>query len=853
MHKQIINKKEKRKILAIILCLMLILTMGIPAGATGEIQETDKNTEAEAGEAADGNTEETVEADTSEEDTSEEIIQEEMSDETESDDNTEEQQASEDEVIQEDAGSLDTEEFSSEPSDTAEAMAAAEQSDTEELTAVADLSGTVAPDVVGTIDTANEWQIVSEKYSGREQTDKKGYDIDKDGSNDIYYQKNVISTGVENEFRVYMGITKKMTWDELLAESEFAITTANNWHNAEIGSTTVSINGNPSIIYPGKSSGANNYEAVVKYKRNGEIVHTYKGWYHGTTPNCANGTGFIRLKSLGIYLVASHTVDLGNGGNQLTFTIDLDAMTKKKIHFAIEDIIVDSVQDTMGDYITYEGIENCDGTGTAAENVLTWTPASNGVEGVQVKENGGLTGYHYNIHQLVYKVHLKAEQNGFSSCAQNMNSSVGDKESYQVNQQAILNCHIANTSYKGSTKFQVPYVRGLLYDLEFQKIVKGSKISVSGISFTVNRKEEGSTIAETLEKSDKQSTGSDGWIKFHNLPWGVYTLQELTGDSGSFQDDYLDGTEQKQSYELKIGKVINSNGLSKDHGSGHSADQAGDVNNMLFLFNGNGIFENTPNQARITIKKIVNEYGEMPSYLQNQSYSITADSTGTKDIYLQPGATDTALTKLENKKKDLQHEETETYTLMVPKDGGEISLEEIIPLWIQNKIVFEGATVTQNNGSTAVGEVTETEQGCKVKVLPGNDLTITITNVPVGTVRIEKIIDNYQDELEDDAFIIRVSSEGDDGAAVNTEVVLKNEETSGKINITKTTTLNIEEVVPKEYSLSGFSISGGGSLNGSQVTVKPGEDVVVTVHNTYTSKSFFHAADAVKNLFYPRV
>lgn len=862
MHMQKINKKQKRRGIAIILCLIMILTVTLPAGAVSELQETDINTEIEVSEAVNEDTEETSGTNTTKDvtqDVKEDITQSETLSKTESNDvehsavefndNTDEAQPAGDGNVQE-----NTEDFSDGQSDAEENQAVVGLSNTDEVMAVADSSSTVAPDVVGTVDTANKWQIVSEEYNGREQTNKKGYDIDKDGIDDIYYQKNVISTGIENEFRVYMGITKRMSWDELLAESDFGVTTSKKYKTE--GALESRIVGNDSLISPGKAtSGGNNYEAVVTFTRGGKVVHTYRGWYHGTTPNCSNGTGFIVLKSLGLNLIASCGVELHEGSNgtggQLSYTIDLDTMSGKNIHFAIEDIVVDSVQDTMGDYITYEGIEYCDGENSDSGNVLTWTPASNGVEGVQVRENEGLTGYHYSIHQLVYKVHLKAEQKGFNSCAQNMNSSVGDKESYQVNQQAILNCHMG--TYSGNTEFQVPYVRGLLYDLEFQKIVKGSKISVSGISFTVSRKQEGSTIAETLEKSAQESTGSDGWIKFHNLPWGIYTLQELAGDSGSFQDDYLDGTEQKQSYELKIGKVINSDGLSKDHGSGHTADQASDVNNMLFLYNGNGIFENTPNQAKITIKKIVNEYGEMPSYLQNQSYSIAANSTGTKDIYLQPGAADTALTKLENKKKDLKHEQTETYTLMVPKDGGEISLEEIIPVAIQNKIVFEGATVTLNNGSTAVGEVTEAEQGCKVNVLPGNDLTVTITNVPVGTVKIEKIVDNYRDELENDAFIIRVSSAGDDGAAVNTEVVLTDGETSGKINITKTTTLNIEEVVPKEYSLSGFSISGGGSLNGSQVTVKPGEDVVVTVHNTYTSKSFFHAADAIKNLFIPTV
>ena len=832
MHKRIANRKQKKKILAIILCLMMVLAIAMPVGAMGEIQETDENSETEIEVTYENDNSEA----TTETDVSETISQEEATGDKEINDSA-------DETMQENIDDLDAKSVAGEEN-------SAELLDIDETIDTADVSGTTAPDVVGEIDASNEWQIVSEEYSGREQTDKKAYDIDKDGSDDIYYQKNVIPTGVENEFRIYLGITKKMTWDELLAESDFAITTSNSWHSVAVGTTTKSINGNPSTIYPGKvTSGANNYEAVVNYERNGQVVHTYRGWYHGTTPNCANGTGFIKLKSLGIYLVASHTVNLGNGGNQLTFTIDLDAMTSKNINFALEDIVVDSVQDTMGDYITYEDAEYCDGTNSNSGDTLTWIPESNGVDGVQVQDGNGLTGYHYNVHQLVYKVHLKAEKEKFNSCAQNMNSKVGDKESYQTNQQAILNCHMG--TYTGKTELQVPYVRGLLYDLEFQKTITDSNISVSGISFTISRKQEGSTIAETLEKTVQESTDDDGWIKFHNLPWGIYTLQELSGNSDSFQEDYLDGTEELNSYELRIGKVINNDGLKNDHGTGHSVDQVNDVDNLLFLYNQNGVFENTPNQAKITIKKIVNEYEAILDDLKDQEYVITTDSTGVKDIYLQPEETDTALTKLKGRKTELKHQETEVYNLIVPKDGGEINIEEIIPEAIQNKIVFESAEVTQNNGSTEVGAITKTEQGCKVNVLPGNDITITITNVPVGTVKIHKVVDNYQDKLVGDDFIIRVSSVGDDGATVNTETVLAHNETSGKINITKTTTLNIEEVVPKEYSLSKIEISGGGSLKGNQVTVRPGEDVVITVHNSYSSKSFFHAADAIRNLFIP--
>ena len=173
----------------------------------------------------------------------------------------------------------------------------------------------------------------------------------------------------------------------------------------------------------------------------------------------------------------------------------------------------------------------------------------------------------------------------------------------------------------------------------------------------------------------------------------------------------------------------------------------------------------------------------------------------------------------------------------------------MIPESIKNKVVFDSVNVTANAGSTDLGSVTEKDRGCEVTVLPGNDLTVTITNTPVGTVKIKKVIENYQKELAEDAFIIQAESADDNGTSVNTEAVLKHNESSGTIAIKKTTTLNIKEIVPKEYSLSEITVSGGGTLNGNQVTVNPGEDVIVTVHNRYSGKPFFHVADAIKNQF----
>ncbi|MDT8019329.1 hypothetical protein, partial [Clostridium perfringens] len=147
-----------------------------------------------------------------------------------------------------------------------EAADAEDIANIEEERILAQGTTTEAPDVVGAIDKANQWQIVSEEYSGREQSNKKGYDIDKDRIDDVYYQKNVIPTGVENEFRVYMGITKRMSWDELLAESDFGVTTSKKYKTE--GALENRIVGNSSLIRPGKStSGGNNYEAVVTFTR----------------------------------------------------------------------------------------------------------------------------------------------------------------------------------------------------------------------------------------------------------------------------------------------------------------------------------------------------------------------------------------------------------------------------------------------------------------------------------------------------------------------------------------------------------------------------------------------------------
>lgn len=142
------------------------------------------------------------------------------------------------------------------------------------------------------------------------------------------------------------------------------------------------------------------------------------------------------------------------------------------------------------------------------------------------------------------------------------------------------------------------------------------------------------------------------------------------------------------------------------------------------------------------------------------------------------------------------------------------------------------------------------ETTSKVPVGAGTEtgtVGITVSDKKEGRVYIKKVIDNYQPELSEDAFIINVSSAEN---TVNAQVVLKHGETSSAIVISEKTTLNITEILPKEYEISQITISGGGQLNGNQVIADPGEEITVTVHNRYSGKAFFQSSDAVKNIFH---
>ena len=864
------KSKYKKCFIVCILVMAMLLTASMPINAMEENEQPESNTEkitevqAEAPVADDMEAAETVSAGTQNNSNS-------SSEQTVQATESSEPVVSEPDQIEPaaDTGSLENEEG---------VRYALVPADYTKVTFDHNFDSSVLPTTPG--NGVNEWQIIRGGYKGRYTTGQdvsdsfdKNANVSYSNDNAVRMTKNVISTDTENEFQMYLNVEPQVSWEEILQLNTIIV----SHNNRPLSPPAYPAGGGKSETFSPVKTG--NYQTPINFvyyaNSNGKKIILAKIVMYATSnsvPNGGIGIGNPLLSGSGSFY-AHNNFDLDKG----TATAEIDISTLyEKYEFSTKKVQVNNVQDQVNDLMkVYEDSFNFDGGSCSlGGNVINWTmptkdlellPYKQGTDGkitpVGVKRtlsNGKVTYYRQEAYQLSYKFSLDVQNENFTSAtSKNSANNISAEYAVQTNKspddasdkEKGGKVTYTTNGQTGTGDFKSPYIKGLLYDLEFQKVVEGSKVPLAGVTFTIERQAGGSTYSEQIVYTDTKVTGEDGWIKFHNLPWGTYTIKEISyKDGDEFQTNYLNtGDLPKELGTVQIGELINPTALTENHSSGHSGDTSSDIKNRLFVFQ-NGTVENTPNRARITIVKNVNSYDSIPEALKSQKYTVNVKSTGNMKIYEKPGIQDDKLDSL-NRQQQLGHQETATYDLIVPKNGGTINLQEVIPESIKNKVVFDSATVTANAGSTDLGSVTEKEQGCEVTVLPGNDLTVTITNTPVGTVKIKKVIDNYQKELAEDAFIIQAKSADDNGTSVNTEAVLKHDESSGTITIKKTTTLNINEIVPKEYSLSEITISGGGMLNGNQVTVNPGENVTVTVHNTYSGKPFFHVADAIKNQF----
>lgn len=371
----------------------------------------------------------------------------------------------------------------------------------------------------------NSWQIVSGGYTGNSVSDKTTA-----SDNLVRAQKNVIPTDKENEFLIYLSVDKKVSWEEIIATSGLVVTSSGKYKT--IGEIVYDISGNHSEISPiPPESATNQYMATVTLTRNGNVVDTITQTYYGTTPNCSNATGFLKLNIGGkiSYVVASTSVNLhqsGSGsGGTLTYTVPLESL-ESKFDFADYTVGYDGVTDVMGDYISYSGTLGGDYSTAPSYDTdtkkLSWLPVQKSGRLPVYTDGTKVTGWYLNSAELVYQVTLDTAKDGFQSCAEYLKNGGIDRP-YATNASASLSYHWSGErAGERSTEFSSPQVRGLLYDVIFRKVdADDSSKGVPGAVFTLTESD-GKTVLRTV-------TTTPDTIQYEiasGLPCGSYILTE---------------------------------------------------------------------------------------------------------------------------------------------------------------------------------------------------------------------------------------------------------------------------------------------------------------------------------------
>ena len=393
-------------------------------------------------------------------------------------------------------------------------------------------SSILTPDLLS--GEANAWQIVDGKYAGNagsnktESTDRK-----------VRVQKNVIPTDVENEFLVYLSIDTKQLFEDFFASAEYQATTSNSNHDKELGTVVTSMTGNENVKVSGNSIYSNHATFTI-LSSTGELLADNITLYWSQ----ANNVTFYLVVNDGgqkKYVLTGVEVKK-NGSNVVMLSEEAEYLIMSNVAQMAD---LDRVTDVMGDYIEYLGVEagnyETEPNYDAADKTLTWIPkvkSNPTIDKVRSDESKKVTWtdhdgktrtetvYSYtswalNTAELVYKVRLDVTKDGFHSAADNLDSEVGEAESYPVNDSAIL-------TYGGSltVAFQQPHVRGLLYDLQFDKVdAENAGRKLAGASFTVEDENGKSYTVFEVE-------GNPGTYRAEDLPWGTYTLIESKPPSG---------------------------------------------------------------------------------------------------------------------------------------------------------------------------------------------------------------------------------------------------------------------------------------------------------------------------------
>ncbi len=423
-------------------------------------------------------------------------------------------------------------------------------------------------DVINRFDDANEWQIVSGKYKGNTVSQKI------DTLEHIRGQKNVIPTGIENEFLVYLSLD--IDFQNLLTsyivndDTGLVIETNNatdddvdeNWSkhqahcekcwNKKGDTTALPLFPTSStdyklpftLVFKFSVAGEAQSITMIRYTCNNNFSQGYVSMKLG--PLDAATAEKLKVKdNYGWYQVGR--ADKAEGESN-TFIITLNNSMVEKVLSHFQDVEIGTLSDSMGNTVgsqtfgTDEGIFATDIVASAVKGELVTGNASISEDGKSISWNPKVSslnaseassGWFNNIAELIYKIKYVAPRstgliNNGTTVTANTQANV------QTNASTIITYQTSSstgTSGTGQISLTSPVITGMQYEIKALK-QDDSGNPLPGASFEIYTKD-GTTNA----KIGEAVSDANGVIDFTNLQSGTYYFKEISAPDGYMKDE----------------------------------------------------------------------------------------------------------------------------------------------------------------------------------------------------------------------------------------------------------------------------------------------------------------------------
>ena len=289
-------------------------------------------------------------------------------------------------------------ETSANASDGIALQTAASDASTDDISLMASSSTTIA-DRQGlsslAANAANAWQVESEGYTGNGASNKAA---SSDGN--VAVQKNVVPTGTENEFLVYLSIDYKAALKNYFEKAEYQATTSNNNHDHTVGALVSSMTGNQKVdVAGGNVYSSSGIFTIVDPDGNTLAKNVTISWSQGN-----NVTFYLKIDN-SHYVLFGVSVKEGSNSNNVALSAEAWNLIRQEAVKAA----LNKVTDTMGNDIEYIETVAADGATEfdSSSRTLTWTPTVKASCQTESSTSGSeTTTWYRNAAELVYKVRL---------------------------------------------------------------------------------------------------------------------------------------------------------------------------------------------------------------------------------------------------------------------------------------------------------------------------------------------------------------------------------------------------------------------------------------------------------------